>query len=220
MKRFAFGYLIILAGLSGPVFADPTMVVEMFTSKFCPNCPAAERKLSGIADENKDLLVIFEHVDYWDRGEQKDPYGLKEATERQYDYSNSLSSRPGEVFTPMPIINGKWMASPPLWLSWESKLESAKAAGALPFIKLERLGSGGLQIALPKDISTKNTELYILGVEKDKNSSVRRLMDVQRVETIKPSITVPKALTPQGDEYVVLLQEAGPKGVMAMGWLK
>lgn len=219
MTRFGWT-LMILAGVSGQVFAAPQMVVEMFTSKFCPNCPSAEKKLAGIANENPGMLVIFEHVDYWDRGDQKDPYGLKEATDRQYDYSNSLSSRPGEVFTPMPIINGKWMASPPLWLSWNSKLEEAQKAGALPVVKMAKLGSGGLQLALPKGVNLKNSELYILGVEKDEDSNVRRLVDVQRMESVKESVTVPKALTPKGDEYVALLQEAGPKAVLAMGWLK
>lgn len=210
----------LLTAVAGSLFAAPSHVVEMFTSKFCPNCPSAEKKLAEVAAENPDLLVIYEHVDYWDRGEQKDPFGLKAATERQYDYSNTLSSRPGEVFTPMPIINGTWMASPPLWLSWASKLQDARVSGPLSSLKIERLGGGGLQVAVPKGIKLKNTTLYVLGVTKAENSVVRRLVDIQELEGGKSSITVPKALMPRGDEVVVLLQETGPKAVLAMAWLK
>jgi hypothetical protein len=219
MKRF----LIALTLLAAPAWADDAQtVVEMFTSKFCPNCPSAEHKMMGIANNDKSLLVIFEHVDYWDRADMKDPYGLHEATERQYDYSNSkdISDRPGQVFTPMPIINGQWVASPPLWLSWDDKLEKAHKAGPLPKLKIEKLGGGGLQIAVPKGIDVKDTEIAVMGVEQVEGSEVRRLMRIEHVDGGKASITVPSALTPKTDEVVVLLQQAGPKAVLAMGWLR
>lgn len=206
---------------ASPIWAEPGAVVEVFTSKFCPNCPATEKKLTLIAEENTDLLIVFEHVDYWDRGDDKDPHGLAEATERQYDYSNSVSARPGQVFTPMPLINGQYVAANPLWLNWEKAVAKAKADGALPKLSVEKLGGGGLQVKIP-DGKGKDAELMMIGMEPVyPGAKARRATALQQLDVRgRSSVTVPKALTPKASEVLVLLQSVGPEDVRAMAVVK
>lgn len=199
--------------------AVPT-VVEVFTSKYCPNCPAVEKQLRGIADEDRSLLVVFEHVDYWDQGERKDPFGSADITQRQYDYSNSVSRRPGEVFTPMPLLNGKYVANMPMWLNWKSTLAKAKAAQDTLPLAVTRSADGDLKVVLPKNVKAKGVEITVLGVVPDEESAARRLKGLLHVDVQGPTVAVPAALLPKTDELVILLQKDGPQGLLAMAWVK
>lgn len=201
------------------VTAPPTLV-EVFTSKYCPNCPAVEKQLKGIADTDPSLLIVFEHVDYWDQGKRKDPFGLPDLTQRQYDYSNSVSRRPGEVFTPMPLLNGKYVASMPMWLNWSGTLAKARKNPGPQPLAVTKTTDGGLKIVLPKDIKPTGTELTLLGVVGADDSAARRVKEIQHTDVTGPTVHVPAALVPKAAELIVLLQKEGPQDLLAVAWLK
>lgn len=211
---------LLAAGTNAHATDAGVQVVEMFTSKYCPNCPSAEHKLKEEAVKNPDLLVLFEHVDYWDHGDDKDPYGLADITQRQYDYSNTVGSRPGQVFTPMPIFNGQIMISPPLWLSWSGALDKARAGAKVQQLTVKRLGDGGLSVKVPAGLEKRQAELWVLGVEPVDGGPVRRVRSIEHVDAGRADVHVPKALAPSTPEVVVLLQETGPKAVLAVGQVR
>jgi hypothetical protein len=209
MARLSLGTFLLSLVAVAP-FAQ-TQILELFTSKFCPNCPAVERQLAKEAADNPNLILLQQHVDYWDRGAKKDPYGLAEATQRQYDYSNVILRRAGEVFTPMPIFNGKVVAAPPLWLSWAKAKAQAEELPAPKKLAATRTAAG-LNVVLNP---SKNLEAYAFGVSPMETTNALRATSIAPMEITDGRATLAPALAPKGQTLIVV-QEAGMGRVV--GW--
>lgn len=77
-------------------------VVELFTSQGCSSCPPADALLSKIKND-KNVIALSYHVDYWDYLGWKDPYSSKEFSNYQRVYASRLNSG---VYTPQMVVNG------------------------------------------------------------------------------------------------------------------
>lgn len=199
--------------------ADVPVLVELFTSTNCPNCPAMEHTFKQKAAEDANLLVLMEHVDYWDsNGFKPDPWGNADVTQRQYDYSNRLAKRPGRVYTPQPILDGLTEAAPPLFLSWET---AYKKASAVTKAKLDvtKLADGRLKVVTPKGSVKDMQELTVFAVEPIEGSKAWRATGLVSVQATGAETVVSKAELPKGERYVVTLQPMGPGEVLGLGML-
>jgi hypothetical protein len=192
--------------------AAPPVVVETFTSRFCPNCPAGEASLNGYADGRHDFMVVLEHVDYWDNPAENhiDPLGSPDFTQRQYDYSNRLGRRPGEVFTPQPILDGNSVASPPFFLNWAGTLDKALAANHKGTLTLAKNGDGWL-VSLPAGTPAKNLELALFSLEKGAHHpNLWEARGLTRHEVNGTTTHLRAAELPKGGSHLlVLLEEPG-----------
>ena len=85
------------------------VLVELFTSEGCGNCPPADKQLALMETQQPiqgaDVITLGYHVDYFnDRGWQ-DAYSSPEYTRRQNLYA--LRMNLDNVFTPQMIVDGQ-----------------------------------------------------------------------------------------------------------------
>lgn len=105
------GLMGVLAGAQGQTPAAPehVVLVELFTSEGCSDCPPADqllRQIDGKTTAAGTLMIgVSEHVTYWDRLGWKDPFSAATMTQRQngYGYRFALES----VYTPQMVVNGE-----------------------------------------------------------------------------------------------------------------
>jgi hypothetical protein len=81
------------------------VVVELFTSQACSDCPPADALLERVEAQNPDVLVLDLHVTYWNDASWTDPYSLEGATDRQNDYA--ALGHNSEIYTPEAVVDGQ-----------------------------------------------------------------------------------------------------------------
>jgi hypothetical protein len=106
MIRCVLVGLAMFGLMTGTAFAaSRPVVVELFTSQSCSDCPPADALLRHIKATDPDILALDLHVTYWDNAAWKDPFSLQAATELQEHYASLGGST--EVYTPEAVVDGK-----------------------------------------------------------------------------------------------------------------
>jgi hypothetical protein len=87
----------------GVLVGDP-VVLELFTSQGCSDCPPADALLSELGSSTKGVIPLAYHVDYWNHLGWSDSFSSRDFSQRQSDYARAMNL--AEQYTPQMVVGG------------------------------------------------------------------------------------------------------------------
>lgn len=222
---------------SSALAARQPVLVELFTSEGCESCPAAERTLRFLEEQQvvsgAEIIGLAFHVDYWDQYGWKDRFSSSEYTRRQERYA--LQFGIDSTYTPQMVVDGgtqfigsdmtKAIKSITRFAATQKGTIAAEFAEGLLKIKIDGLGKHGkatVYLAVAEDgLSTEVGGGENQGRKLDHSSVVRNLSVIGRINAdlsdfsteFRPSIE--QGWKADKMRFVVFVQEESDRKILA-----
>ena len=216
------------------------VLVELFTSEGCSSCPPADALLAKLDQtqpiNGAEIIVLGEHVDYWDNLGWHDRFSSHQFTERQGDYCSRL--RVDSSYTPQMIVDGTDQfvgndaAHAVRAIQHAAQSPKIKLILSKPVVDAQKVSAS---ISSPEVTATKKADIYAALVDPKDTTEVRggengghRLQHVgvvrslQRVGKLKDlaagpvtfSLNAPADAKPGEMRVVVFAQDSGQGPVL------
>jgi hypothetical protein len=161
---------------ANPAAAIP-VVVELFTSEGCSSCPLADALLRTMDSAQPipgvRLIVLEEHVDYWDDQGWKDPFSSHNFTLRQMEYTERLHVQ--EPYTPEMIVDGAYEFTGSDRVRAADALKKAVTQPTVPVrISSVAMQNGKLQAHIEADPASDKADVMVALVLDHAESQVLR----------------------------------------------
>jgi hypothetical protein len=166
-----------------PSASRTPVLVELFTSEGCSDCPPADALLEKLdrseSLNNVEVIALSEHVDYWNDIGWKDPYSSREYSLRQGAYGRQFGL--GSVYTPQMVVDGRAQFVGSSERDAVRAIESASKVEKIPLrlssIRFEGADRVGLHVEAgpsPSSSSGGNAEVLLAVADDSDVSSVTR----------------------------------------------
>jgi hypothetical protein len=169
--RRAIGLLAPLALLTGTVLAaQRPVVVQLFTSLGCSDCPPADALLARVSDRDHDVLALDLHVTYWNNASWADPYSLSGVDQLQNEYAARQDE--SEVYTPEAVVDGRQHFIGSDARAMAAAIAQARARiAAEPLIPVSIHGAGR-QLTLAIGSGSGAGTVWLFGFDPERRTSV------------------------------------------------
>jgi hypothetical protein len=149
-----------------PPPARTPVVVELYTSQGCSDCPRANRLLGQFAREH-DLIPLTFPVGYWDYLGWADTFAQPDFEDRQRLYTRALHAR--APYTPQLVIDGMRQVSASDWDNARATLDvvqATPAAPGAPSIWIRKLDDGQVHVNIGAgDAHGVVADVWMLAIE-------------------------------------------------------
>ena len=233
--------LLVFTALSGILAAQEKtpVLLELFTSQGCSSCPPADRLLAELDQKQPidgvELIVMSEHVDYWNHLGWTDPFSSPLFSARQNEYAARF--RLQGPYTPQLVVDGQHQLVGSDSRGVRAAIEQARqpAKSKVTLTGAKRQGDRvSVHVAVSGDFSKKGT-LFLALAELDAQAQVprgenagRSLSHVAVVRTLTPvgqlrpgqtfdqevSATLKAGAGTHGLRVIAFVEEAGTRRVV------
>lgn len=235
-----------LPAAAAPNATRTPILLELFTSEGCSSCPPVDNWVAQMDGAQPvagaQIIVLSEHVDYWDHDGWKDPFSSSAITSRQQGYQHMLGL--SDVYTPQLILDGSAELRPGNGQEVRAAFEKA-AATPMIAVKIDSaaVGGGSLTGRIDADGSgqKKNADVFV-AVALDKTLTdvlagendgkkltniavVKEMVKVGKLEKGKPfdqpfSVKLWPDADPANLRVIAFVQESGPGKVIGAAMTK
>jgi hypothetical protein len=169
----------LFAGLpcSAASSAPVPVLVELFTSEGCSDCPSADSFLRTLDStqpvQGTQFIVLEEHVDYWDDLGWRDPFSSHALTQRQEDYVERLHL--ASAYTPQMVVDGDYQFVGSDRRSAAKAFESTRATEKVA-VRISSINhdGGNLRFHVESDAVPANAEVVVALASERAESQVQR----------------------------------------------
>lgn len=211
------------------------VLVELFTSEGCSSCPPVDRLVQKWDTyqpiPGAQLIILSEHVTYWDHDGWKDPNSLASVTERQSDYEKALGE--DSPATPQVIVDGTHDLHVNNPQELKTVLQQAAAEPKLP-VRISGLGADSgnpalLRAHIEADTNSDkhNADVYVAVALDHVESEVlkgenggKHLVHVAVVQELTKIGKLPKGKSFSQDVELKLKPGTDPKNVRVIAFVQ
>ena len=125
-----FAGMVAMLPLAAASAAPRPVVVELFTSQACSDCPPADALLRRVQEADPAVLALDLHVTYFNGTGWTDPFSFIAVTDRQYWYASVHHTT--DIYTPQAVIDGRMVTVGSRRNAILSAIDIAKQEAAKP----------------------------------------------------------------------------------------